>query len=55
MIAFCKTSMATFEVPKHIVLVDEIPKGLTGKMLKKDLQAMFKEGQLSVPWDLPAS
>jgi len=55
MIAFSKTRMAKFEVPKHIVLVDEIPKGLTGKMLKKDIQAMFKEGKLTVPWDMTVS
>lgn len=52
MVAFSKARMAKFEVPKHIVLVDELPKGLTGKMLKKDMQAMFKDGRLSVPWDL---
>ena len=52
MIAFSKAKMAKFEVPKHIVLVDDLPKGLTGKMLKKDMQAMFKDGRLSVPWDL---
>ena len=53
-LAFSKSKMAKFEVPKHMVLVDDLPKGLTGKVLKKDIQAMFKDGRLSVPWALPA-
>jgi len=53
-IAFSKTKMAKFEVPKAIVLVDDLPKGLTGKVLKKEIQGMFKDGRLSVPWELPA-
>ncbi|MEW4983677.1 MAG: AMP-binding protein [Cycloclasticus sp.] len=53
-IAFSKTRMAKFEVPKALVLVDDLPKGLTGKVLKKDIQAMFKDGRLSVPWDFPS-
>ena len=52
-IAFSKTKMAKFEVPKAIVLVDDLPKGLTGKVLKKEIQAMFKDGRLTVPWELP--
>ena len=51
--AFSKTKMAKFEVPKAIVLVDDLPKGLTGKVLKKEIQAMFKDGRLTVPWELP--
>jgi acyl-CoA synthetase (AMP-forming)/AMP-acid ligase II len=54
-IAFSKSKMAKFEVPKALVLVDDFPKGLTGKVLKKDIQAMFKDGRLQVPWELPAS
>jgi len=50
-IAFSKAKMAKFEVPKALVLVDDLPKGLTGKVLKKEIQAMFKDGRLSVPWD----
>jgi acyl-CoA synthetase (AMP-forming)/AMP-acid ligase II len=54
-IAFSKTKMATFEVPKSLVLVGDLPKGLTGKVLKKDIQAMFKDGRLTVPWALPSA
>ncbi len=52
-IAFSKTRMAKFEVPKAVVLVDDLPKGLTGKVLKRDIQEMFKDGRLSVPWSFP--
>lgn len=51
-LAFSKLKMAKFEVPKALVLIDDLPKGLTGKVLKKEIQAMFKDGRLSVPWDL---
>jgi len=54
-IAFSKSKMAKFEVPKALVLVDDLPKGLTGKVLKKDIQAMFKDGRLSVPWKVSTS
>ena len=30
--AFAKTRVAEFKIPKHIVIMDEIPKGATGKM-----------------------
>jgi acyl-CoA synthetase (AMP-forming)/AMP-acid ligase II len=30
--AFCATSLAEFKVPRRIVIVDEIPKGATGKL-----------------------
>jgi acyl-CoA synthetase (AMP-forming)/AMP-acid ligase II len=50
-LAFSKSKMAKFEVPKALVLIDDLPKGLTGKVLKKEIQAMFKDGRLSVPWD----
>ena len=30
--AFAKTRVAEFKIPRHIVIMDEIPKGATGKM-----------------------
>lgn len=51
-IAFSKSKMAKFEVPKAFVLIDDLPKGLTGKVLKKEIQAMFKDGRLTVPWNM---
>jgi long-chain acyl-CoA synthetase len=37
-IAFCQTRLSTYKVPKHVEVVALIPKGATGKMLKKDLR-----------------
>ena len=37
-IAFCKERMATFKVPKKIVIVDEIPKNAVGKIMRRELR-----------------
>jgi long-chain acyl-CoA synthetase len=31
----CKDKIANFKIPKHIEIWDELPKGLTGKILKR--------------------
>ncbi|BBO69746.1 long-chain-fatty-acid--CoA ligase [Desulfosarcina alkanivorans] len=36
--AFCKERMATFKVPKKIVIVDEIPKNAVGKIMRRELR-----------------
>ncbi len=36
-IAFCRTHLADFKCPKSIEFLDEIPKGPTGKLLKREL------------------
>lgn len=42
-IEFCKDKMAGFKVPKSVDFVDEIPRSLTGKILKKDLRKKYWE------------
>lgn len=42
LIAFCREHLADFKCPKIVYLVDDIPKGPTGKLLKRELA-----GQLS--------
>lgn len=37
LISFCRASLADFKCPKTIRLVSEIPKGPTGKLLKREL------------------
>jgi acyl-CoA synthetase (AMP-forming)/AMP-acid ligase II len=32
---FCKHKIANFKIPKHIEVWDELPKGVTGKILKR--------------------
>lgn len=44
--AFCKEGLATFEVPKKVLFVDDLPKTTTGKLekykLRKQYQDLFK-------------
>ena len=38
-IAYCKERLAAYKYPREVRLVDELPKGPTGKILKKELRA----------------
>lgn len=40
-IQFCKEKLAKFKVPKHVVLVDSLPKNPSGKVLKRDLRETY--------------
>ena len=44
-IAFCREQLAGFKCPKTVDFVDELPRNLSGKVLKKDLRAPYWEGQ----------
>jgi acyl transferase domain-containing protein/acyl-CoA synthetase (AMP-forming)/AMP-acid ligase II/ubiquinone/menaquinone biosynthesis C-methylase UbiE/acyl carrier protein len=46
-IAFCGHNMADFKVPSQINLVDSLPKGRTGKILKKVLREQFQQASSS--------
>jgi long-chain acyl-CoA synthetase len=37
-IAFCKSRMAAYKYPRHVEIVPEIPKTLTGKFLRRELR-----------------
>lgn len=39
-ILFCRTHLADFKCPKEVYFLDEIPKGPTGKLLKRELAKM---------------
>lgn len=41
-IEFCKARLADYKCPKVVRFVDEIPKGPTGKLLKRELAQMFR-------------
>jgi long-chain acyl-CoA synthetase len=43
LIEFCKTHLADYKCPKSIHFVDDIPKGPTGKLLKRELAKLFAE------------
>jgi acyl-CoA synthetase (AMP-forming)/AMP-acid ligase II len=34
----CQARLESFMVPKHVVIVDSLPRGATGKIDKKDLR-----------------
>jgi len=41
-VSFCRQNMADFKVPSLVELVDSLPKGRTGKILKKVLREQWK-------------
>ena len=43
LIAFCKQHLADFKCPKTVRFVEDIPKGPTGKLLKRELAKLFAE------------
>ncbi|MDR3556806.1 MAG: AMP-binding protein [Syntrophobacteraceae bacterium] len=43
MSAFLKSSLSPFKVPKDYIVVDELPKSATGKILKRELRDRFRE------------
>jgi fatty-acyl-CoA synthase len=51
--SFCRKRLAAFKVPKFIVLVDELPKNASGKILKRELRDRFAElagGDAALTW-----
>ena len=42
-IAFCRRSLAGFETPKAVVVVDDLPETVGGKVLKYRLRARFAD------------
>jgi long-chain acyl-CoA synthetase len=41
--SFLKTHLASFKVPKDFVILDELPKGSTGKILKRELKKQIMD------------
>jgi len=44
-IEFCKTRIAGFKVPRSVEFFDTLPKGGTGKILKRELRERYWQGQ----------
>lgn len=48
LMVYCREKLAGFKSPKHIAIVEQLPKNASGKILKKDLrveyQGVFAEG-----------
>ena len=45
MIEYCKARLADYKCPKIVRFVEDIPKGPTGKLLKRELAKMFHARQ----------
>ncbi len=43
--AFCQDKLARFKTPKHLVVLDELPRTATGKVLKRELRKEYAEGK----------
>ena len=43
LLAWCKGKLASFKLPKAAVVVSEIPRNPSGKILKRVLREQFKE------------
>ena len=41
----CRANLGGFKQPSSVDFIDEIPRNLSGKILKKDLRAPYWEGQ----------
>ena len=41
MIAFCRERLAAFKTPKRVVIVGELPKNASGKILKRELRGRY--------------
>ena len=44
-IEFCRGQIATYKCPTSVDFIDELPRGATGKVLKKELRAPFWEAE----------
>ena len=44
-IAFCRARLADYKCPKTVRFVNEIPKGPTGKLLKRELANKFAQSK----------
>jgi long-chain acyl-CoA synthetase len=43
LIAHCRANLAVYKSPRQVVFVDEIPKTLTGKALRRELRERARE------------
>ena len=50
LIDFTRPHLGKWEVPKHVEIVDELPKGVTGKITKVELRQKYKSNPELLPW-----
>ncbi len=45
---FCRGHLANYKVPRHVHIAADLPRGPTGKILKRDLRPLLQRDLLSV-------
>jgi acyl-CoA synthetase (AMP-forming)/AMP-acid ligase II len=50
LIAHCEPHVGRWEVPKHVVVVDDLPKGATAKIQKHEIRDWFRDEPDRLPW-----
>jgi acyl-CoA synthetase (AMP-forming)/AMP-acid ligase II len=50
LIAFCEGKVGKWEVPKHVEIHDELPKGATAKIQKHEIRSWFRDEPARLPW-----
>jgi acyl-CoA synthetase (AMP-forming)/AMP-acid ligase II len=46
----CRGKLGSFEVPKHIEFVDQLPRNATGKLARADIRKRITEHPERLPW-----
>jgi len=46
LIEYCRAHVADYKCPKTVRFVPDIPKGPTGKLLKRELAALWKQNEI---------
>lgn len=55
LVAHCREHLGAFQVPKHVAVVDALPRGVTGKVLKPEIIAGLAEHPERLPWHRSAT
>jgi len=42
-IAHCRSTLAAYKTPKHVVILDSLPRNPSGKILKRDLRERYAD------------
>jgi acyl-CoA synthetase (AMP-forming)/AMP-acid ligase II len=50
LMSFCADKVGKWEVPKHVEIVDELPKGATAKIQKHEIRDWFRRDPARLPW-----
>ncbi len=50
LVEFCRDKLGKWELPKHLIFVDELPKGATGKIAKFTIREQLRKNPSQLPW-----